>query len=79
MEKIRSEDIFLSPTEAVLAYLTSQYDDAAIQELLRSGANSVQSLLVASLATAPAERQAAMIEIVNSVGTGIKPGKTDRR
>jgi SulP family sulfate permease len=73
MEKIKPEDIFVGPTEAVLDYLTSQYDDAAIQDLLRSGANSVHSLLEASLATAPAEHKAALIAIADSVGEGIKP------
>jgi hypothetical protein len=58
-----------------LDYLSSQYDDAGIQELLRSGANSVQSLLQASLATAPVERQAALIAIAEGVGKGIKPGE----
>ena len=72
MEKIKPQDVFIGPTEAVLDYLTSQYDDAGIQELLRSGANSVHSLLQASLATAPAERQAALIAITDSIGEGIK-------
>ena len=58
MEKIKPEDIFAEPAEAVLDYLSSQYDEASIQELLRSGADMVQSLLQTSLATAPAERQA---------------------
>ena len=54
MEKIRPQDVFVGPTEAVLDYLSSQYDDAGIQELLRSGAETMRSLLQASLATAPA-------------------------
>ena len=53
MEKIRPEDVFIGPLEAVLDYLTSQYDDAALLDLLRSGANEVHSLLQVSLATAP--------------------------
>ena len=67
MEKIRPQDIFVSPTEAVVDYLSSQYDDAGIQELMHSGANTVRSLLQASLATAPAERQAALAAIVDSL------------
>ena len=67
MEKIRPEDVFVGPTEAVLDYLTSQYDDVGIQELMRSGANTVRSLLQASLSTAPAERQAALAAIVDSL------------
>jgi len=67
MEKIRPEDVFVGPTEAVLDYLTSQYDDVGIQELMRSGANTVRNLLQASLSTAPAERQAALAAIVDSL------------
>ena len=63
MEKINPQDVFIGPAEAVLDYLSSQYDDAGIQELLRSGADSVRSLLQASLATAPLDRQAALGEI----------------
>jgi MFS superfamily sulfate permease-like transporter len=67
MQKIKPEDVFIGPTEAVLDYLTSQYNDVAIQELMRSGADSLRSLLAASLATAPAERQAALAAIVDSL------------
>jgi hypothetical protein len=35
----------------------------------------VRSLLEASLATAPAEHQAALIAIADSVGKGIKPSE----
>jgi hypothetical protein len=61
MEKISPQDIFVGPTEAVLNYLSSQHDEAAIQELLHSGQDAVRSLLQASLATAPAERNLAAI------------------
>ncbi len=73
LEKIRQQDIFVGPTEAVLDYLSSQYDDARILELLRSGAISVHNLLQASLVTAPAERKAALIAVAESVGKGIEP------
>jgi MFS superfamily sulfate permease-like transporter len=75
MEKIRPEDVFIGPTEAVLDYLTSQYDEAGIQELIRSGADSLRSLLQAGLASAPPERQAALAVIVKDIGEEIKPGK----
>ena len=75
MEKIKPEDVFIGPTEAVLDYLSSQYDDAAILELVRSGADSLRSLLQASLATAPAERRAALAVIAESIGSGITPSK----
>ena len=79
LEKIRQQDIFVGPTEAVLDYLSSQYDDAGILELLRSGAISVHSLLQASLVTAPAERQAALIAVAESVGKGIEPADTGKQ
>lgn len=72
MEKIRLEDIFVGPAEAVLAYLSSQYDEADIEELLRSEANTLRSLMRASLATAPPEHQAALAAIVDHIGQGIK-------
>ena len=79
MEKIRPEDVFIGPTEAVVDYLSSQYDDAGIQELLRSGADTVHSLLQASLATAPIERQAALKAIVDGIEQGIQTDSQDRR
>ncbi len=72
MEKIRPEDIFIGPTEAILDYLSGQYDDPGILELVRSGADSVHSLLQASLATAPAERRASLAAIADGIGKGIK-------
>jgi MFS superfamily sulfate permease-like transporter len=73
MEKIRPEDIFVGPPEAVLAYLSAQYDDAGIQELIRSGAQTMRSLLQASLASAPGEDHAALAAIVDSLDREIKP------
>jgi SulP family sulfate permease len=73
MEKISEQDIFLGPLEAVLDYLTSQYDDASIEELLQSGASEVHSLLLASLTTAPPEHRARLTAIAASVGQGLKP------
>ena len=52
-KQIRPEDVFAGPTEAILEYLSSQYDEAGIQELMLSGAQTVRSLLQASLASAP--------------------------
>jgi len=72
MEKIQPQDIFIGPVEAVLDYLATQSDDASIQELLRSGANSVRSLLRASLATTPDDRQAALGAIADSLDQEIK-------
>ena len=78
LEKINAQDIFVGPTEAVLIYLTTQYDDAGIQELLRGGAKEVHDLLQASLATAPPERRAALAAIADSVGQGIKPEEMEQ-
>ena len=44
MEKIRPEDVFVGPTEAIVALLSSHYDEAGIQELLHSGAETIRSL-----------------------------------
>jgi MFS superfamily sulfate permease-like transporter len=78
LEKINAQDIFVGPTEAVLNYLTTQYDDAGIQELLRGGAKEVHDLLQASLATAPPERRSALAAIADSVGQGIKPEEMEQ-
>jgi len=66
MEKLKPEDFFVGPTEAVVDFLSTQYDDAGIRELQRSAVNTVHSLLQASLSTAPPERQASLAAIVDS-------------
>jgi hypothetical protein len=73
MDQIRPQDVFANPGEAVLDYLSSQYDDVGIQELLVSGANEVHSLIQASLATAPDERRAGLSAIADNISQGIKP------
>jgi high affinity sulfate transporter 1 len=75
MEKIKPQDVFIGPVEAVLDYLSTQSDDAGIQELLRSGANSVRSLLRASLATTPDDRKAALAAITDNLDKEIKRGQ----
>jgi high affinity sulfate transporter 1 len=77
LEKIKTQDIFFGPTEAVLNYLTSQHDQDSIQDLLRSGAIEVHTLLQASLATAPAERKLALESIVDHIRMGIEPGENE--
>ena len=72
MEKIRPQDIFYEPTEAIIDYLSSQYDDAGIQELLQSGANMVRNLLLASITSAPEERKAALNAMVDGLDQEIK-------
>jgi MFS superfamily sulfate permease-like transporter len=72
MEKIKPQDIFIGPVEAVLDYLASQSNDAGIQELLQSGASSVRSLLRASLATTPEDRRDALAAISDSLEQEIK-------
>lgn len=75
METILPEDIFIGPVEAVLAYLSSNYDEAGIQELMASGAQSIRSLLQASLSSAPAERQAALTAILDNLDQEIRRGE----
>jgi SulP family sulfate permease len=72
MGMIRPQDVFIGPVEAVLDFLSTQSDDAGIQELLRSGAHSVRSLLKASLATTPDDRQAALNSIADNLEQEIK-------
>jgi hypothetical protein len=76
MEKIRPQDIFYEPTEAIIDYLSSQYDDASIQELLQellqSGANTVRNLMLASITSAPEERKAALNAMVDGLDQEIK-------
>jgi high affinity sulfate transporter 1 len=59
MEEIPPEDILTEPTEAVLDYLTTQYDDAGIQWIIRSGLFNVLTLVQKRLAQMPEERRAA--------------------
>ena len=68
--------MYLNPPEAVLDYLSSQGDSAGVQELLRSAAASVRSLLEAHAFTVPAERQAALAAVVDSLDGEIKRRET---
>ena len=76
MAKIRPEDMYLNPPEAVLDYLSSQGDSAGVQELLRSAAASVRGLLEAHAFTVPAERQAALAAVVDNLDLAIKRSET---
>ncbi|MBP1702820.1 MAG: sulfate permease [Chloroflexi bacterium] len=67
INKIGPENLFIGPPEAVLEYLSSQSDAAGILELLRSGASSAVTLLQAGMSTAPADRQAELAAIVESL------------
>jgi high affinity sulfate transporter 1 len=75
MEKIKPQDVFLDPTEAMVDYLSSQYDDAGIQELMHSGANTVRSLLLASISKAPDDRKAALLAIIEGLEQEIKKAR----
>jgi SulP family sulfate permease len=72
MDKFRSQDIFVDPALAVMDFLSTQYDDAAILELLRNGANTVRSLVLACISTAPDDRKASLAAIADSLDQGIK-------
>jgi sulfate permease, SulP family len=76
MAKIKPQDVFAGPTEAVLDYLSSQGDAAGVQELLRSAASSVRVLLENHSFTVPAERQAAFAGVVDNLNLAIKEGET---
>jgi sulfate permease, SulP family len=76
MTKIKPQDVFAGPTEAVLDYLSSQGDAAGVQELLRSAASSVRVLLENHSFTVPAERQAAFAGVVDNLDLAIKQGET---
>jgi high affinity sulfate transporter 1 len=78
LEHIKAEDIFIDPAEAVINYLTTQYDEVALEELLRGGANMVNGLIQKCLATAPPDRQAALTVIAESIGRGINPGVDEK-
>ena len=72
MAKIRPEDVFVGPAEAVLDYLSSQYDAAGIHELLRSSALSVRQLVQAHLPAVPVERQVALTTLVDNLDQAIQ-------
>jgi high affinity sulfate transporter 1 len=75
MEKIRSQDVFFGPGEAIVDYLMSQFDSATLQELILSGTTEVRSLLQSSMASAPAERQAALAAIMDTLDEEIERGE----
>jgi len=76
LEKVRPEDIFIGPTEAVLDYLASQRYDSEIRELLHSGIVRMHSLLQANLAMASVERQATLAAIAEDLEDVIKRSET---
>jgi hypothetical protein len=61
------EDVFVGPTEAVVALLSSHFDEADIQELLISEVESFRTLLQASFSSGPPERQASLPAILDSL------------
>jgi len=79
MKTITSQDVFLRPTEAIVDYLSSQYDDAGLRELMRSGGTSIRSLLQASLSNAPEESRAALAAIMDRLDALIQQNEIDRR
>jgi sulfate permease, SulP family len=72
MEKIGLQDIFSTPVEAVTNYLLWQCDYAGIEDLLRSGGQTINDLLQVSLSSAPVEHQAAIAEIVDNLDKEIR-------
>jgi MFS superfamily sulfate permease-like transporter len=72
MEKIKLEDVFVGPTEAIVALLSSHYDEAGIQELLQGGAETIRALLQASLTAAPVERRDTITAVLDTLDQAIK-------
>ena len=72
MQKISAQDIFFGPTEAVMDFLSSQYDHENLQEILRTGASTVRSLIQTGLSSAPAERQETLAAIMDSLDKEIQ-------
>ena len=76
MKEISPEDIFIEPTDAVLDYFISEYDDSRIQELLHSGLVMVHDIVSARLPTAPPERQVALTALAERLDQEIKQIET---
>jgi high affinity sulfate transporter 1 len=76
MEKIRAQDVFIGPAEAIMDYFSSQGDEAGIQEMMRSGAATVVSLIQSGLPSAPAESQASLVAIMENLEKEIENRKT---
>ena len=76
MARIKPEDVYLNPPEAVLDYLSSQGDAAGFQELLRRAAVSVRTLLDAHAFTVPAERQARLAVVADGLDLEIEQDET---
>ncbi len=66
-ERITPEDVFTNTPAAVLDYLVSQGDMAGVQDLLRRAALSVRTLLDASEYALPANRDAALAVVAESL------------
>ena len=79
MKEIRPEDIFIEPTDAVLDYFISEYDDFRIQELLQSGLVMLHDIVSARLPTAPPERQAALTALAERLDQEINKSKRDQQ
>ncbi len=75
MEHIRPEDVFAGPTEAIVALLSSHYDEAGMQELLQGGAETIRALLQASLKAAPVERRDAITAVLDTLDQAIRQGE----
>ena len=76
LEKIGPQGVFVRPPEAILDYLSSQYDAAGVQELLRSAVIRVRVLLQAHVSNVPVERQVALAEILKGLDEAIERSGT---
>jgi MFS superfamily sulfate permease-like transporter len=71
MQRLMPEDVFAGPTEAVVNYLSTQSDAATLQEMMRSGSETMRSLVQTGLSSAPPEQQAALAAIIDSFDKAI--------
>jgi MFS superfamily sulfate permease-like transporter len=72
MEEIKPKNIFVNPTQAVLDYLSSEHNTASVQTLLITGVSMVRNLLKENSSTAPADQQASLTALVETLDREIK-------
>jgi MFS superfamily sulfate permease-like transporter len=71
MEKIRPEDVFAGPAEAVVDFLASQHDAHAVEDLLRSIGFMARNLLSGYLSI-PGEKQDELTALAKSIDDVLK-------
>ena len=75
-KEIDAEDFVHSPAQAVLDYLASDSADSSGREALRVGLLAARDVLQARMSAVPAERQAALAEILAAIDREIERAET---